>query len=344
MKKGPGGNLIPVAVVGASGYTGAEAVGLLLRHPHASIAGLFGSGHGEKEESFDRLHPRFRGICGISVRPADPEAIAGSGAEVAFLATPHEASLELVPNLLEAGLCVVDLSGAFRLKDASLYPRHYGFEHPRPDLLAEAVYGLPELDGAAIPSARLVANPGCYPTSVALPLAPLSAARLVDSEAGVIADSISGVSGAGRAPSAATHFCEVSAKAYGVLAHRHAPEIEQAAGLPVAFVPHLAPFDRGILSTIHFRAAAGVTEADLRSALEQAYEGRPFVRLLPKGEFPSIGAVEGTNFCDIGLAFEPETRRVVVVSAIDNLLKGAAGQAVQNMNLLLGWPETEGLL
>ena len=310
---------IGAAVVGASGYSGAEAVGILLGHP------------------------RFRTRVDHSVKAADPASILGCGAAIAFLATPHEASLDLVPPLLEAGMRVVDLSGAFRLKDPALYPKHYGFEHPRPDLLEEAVYGLAELDGDALEGARLVANPGCYPTGVALPLAPLVAARHVEAEAGVIADCISGVSGAGRAPSPATHFCEVSAKAYGVFGHRHAPEIAQAVGAPVVFVPHLAPFDRGILSTIHFRTSAGTTEGDLRGALERAYGGRPFVRVLPAGEFPSVGAVEGTNFCDVAVAFDAGSRRAVLVSAIDNLVKGAAGQAVQNANRMLGLEETEGL-
>ncbi|MGH7149890.1 MAG: N-acetyl-gamma-glutamyl-phosphate reductase, partial [Planctomycetota bacterium] len=335
---------VPVAVVGASGYSGAEAVGLLLGHPRFRLAGLFGSGRGEKEVPFERVHPRFRSRCDLPVKEARPPAIAACGAKVAFLATPHEASLELVPELLEAGLRVVDLSGAFRLKDPARYPRHYGFEHPRPDLLEEAAYGLPELDRGSIGGARLVANPGCYPTSVALPLAPLLSARLADPEAGLVADCISGVSGAGRTPSPTTHFCEVSARAYGVFSHRHAPEIAQAVGAEVVFVPHLAPFDRGILSTIHFRASAGTTEGDLRAALSRAYAGRPFVRLLPPGELPSVAAVEGTNFCDVGLAFDAASRRAVLVSGIDNLVKGAAGQAVQNGNRMLGFEETEGLL
>jgi N-acetyl-gamma-glutamyl-phosphate reductase len=335
--------LVSAAVFGASGYSGAEAVGILLRHPRFHVAGLFGSGRGEREVPFDRLHPRFRTRCDLPVRPAEAGPIAASGARIAFLATPHEASLELVPRLLETGMRVVDLSGAFRLKDPALYPRHYGFEHRRPDLLAEAVYGLPEIEGEALDRARLVANPGCYPTSVALPLSPFVAARLLEPEAGLIADCISGVSGAGRTPSPTTHFCEVSARAYGVFSHRHAPEIAQAVGAPVVFVPHLAPFDRGILSTIHFRARPGTTEGDLRGALERAYEGRPFVRLLPPGEFPSVGAVEGTNFCDVAVAFDAGSRRTILLSAIDNLGKGAAGQAVQCANRMFGFAETEGL-
>ncbi|HKB15694.1 MAG TPA: N-acetyl-gamma-glutamyl-phosphate reductase [Planctomycetota bacterium] len=335
---------VAAAVVGASGYSGAETVGLLLGHPRFRLTGLFGSGRGENEVPFDRLHPRFRTRCDLPVKAAEPKAIAACGAKVAFLATPHEASLELVPELLEAGLRVVDLSGAFRLKDPAQYPRHYGFEHPRPDLLEEAVYGLPELDRGSIEEARLVANPGCYPTSVALPLAPILRSRLADAEAGIVADCISGVSGAGRRPSPATHFCEVSAKAYGVFSHRHAPEIAQAVGAPVVFVPHLAPFDRGILATIHFRAAAGTAEGDLRSVLAKAYAGRPFVRLLPAGEHPSVAAVEGTNFCDIALAFDAPSRRAVLLSAIDNLGKGAAGQAVQNADRMFGFAETEGIL
>jgi len=337
------GKTFSVSVVGASGYSGGEAVRWLSRHRRVRLAALFGSGRGEKEVPFSRLHPRERGLCDLPVRTADPEAIAASGAAFVLLATPHEASAGLVPPLLEAGLRVIDLSAAFRLRAAALYPRVYGFEHPRPDLLAEAVYGIPEISSEAIRAARLVANPGCYATSVVLPLAPLLAAGLVDLEGGIVADSISGVSGAGRAPSPTTHFCEVSAKAYAPLAHRHVPEIEQALDAPIAFVPHLAPYARGILTTIHFPIARGAAPSDLRNALAKAYGERPLVRLLPDGDLPSVGAVEGTNFADLGLACDEARRRAVLVCAIDNLGKGAAGQAIQNLNLMVGLEEAEGL-
>jgi N-acetyl-gamma-glutamyl-phosphate reductase len=337
------GNPLSVSVVGASGYSGGEAVRWLLRHPRARIAALFGSGRGEKEIPFSRLHPRERGLCDLPVRTADPEAIVASGAALVLFATPHEASAELAPVLLEANLRVIDLSGAFRLRDASAYPRVYGFEHPRPDLLEEAVYGIPEISAEAIREARLVANPGCYATSVVLPLFPLLHAGLVDRSEAIVADSISGVSGAGRAPSPTTHFCEVSAKAYAPLAHRHLPEIEQALGSPVAFVPHLAPYARGILTTLHFRMTGGAAASDLRAALARAFDARPLVRLLPEGDLPSVGAVEGTNFCDVALACDDARRRAVLLCALDNLGKGAAGQAIQNLNLMAGFEEAEGL-
>ena len=256
----------------------------------------------------------------------DPQSVgvAVVGASAAFLATPAEVSEDLAPPLLERGLTVIDISGAFRLD-------------------AQAVYGLPELFGDQLPGARLVANPGCYPTSILLPLKPLVLAGLLDLEAGLVADSISGASGAGRGSSAELQFCEVSARAYGVFTHRHAPEIDHWLGAKVVFVPHLAPFERGILSTIHARLREGTTEADLRGALDRWYGSARFVRLLPPGAWPAVKDVVGTNFCDLALAVAPDGRRAVLVSALDNLLKGAAGQAVQNLNRVFGLEEGLGL-
>ncbi len=334
---------VRTVVVGAGGYSGAELVGLLLAHPSVEIAGLFGSDR-STSAPFAALFPRFRGRTDLVVEPSDPARIEDLRADAVFLATPHEASHDLAPALLEAGLVAIDLSGAFRLPDPALYPAHYGFTHERPDLLASAVYGLPELNRDALPGAALVAVPGCYPTSAVLPLRPLADAGALDPRRPVIVDSASGASGAGRAPSHRTHFCEVSYQAYGVLDHRHAPEIRAHGGAEVIFTPHLGPWDRGILSTIHIPLAPGVTEPRVRRILQDAYGDEPFVRLLPAAHWPSVGAVRFTNYCDIALRADEKARHLIVVSALDNLLKGAAGQAVQCLNARFGLPETEGLL
>jgi N-acetyl-gamma-glutamyl-phosphate reductase len=240
-------------------------------------------------------------------------------------------------------LRVLDLSGGFRLRDAALYPKVYGFEHGHPELLETAVYGLPELNRAQIASARLVAVPGCYPTSAILPLAPLVRAGAVARGTRPIIDSTSGVSGAGRTPTAKTHFCEISLQPYNVLKHRHNPEIDLHAGVPVVFTPHLGAFDRGILSTIHVELSEGWNAARVGATLRGAYGAEPFVRLRAPDQWPSVGAVRETNFCDIGWAVDEPRRHLIVVSAIDNLVKGAAGQAIQCMNIVCGLPETLGL-
>lgn len=329
-------------IVGAGGYAGAELATILLRHPRAEIVGLFGSGRSDGED-FSDLFPRFLGQLDLPVRPADPEAISALRPDVIFLATPHEASLALAAALRARGIAVMDLSAAYRLKDASLYPAYYGFNHDQAALLREAVYGLPELTRSRIRTAGLVAVPGCYPTSAILPLAPLVARGAVRPGARPIVDSISGVSGAGRAPTARTAFCEVSVQPYGVFTHRHGPEIGAYAGMPVVFTPQIGPYDRGILSTIHVELAPGWTGQRVRDALSEAYGGEPFVRLLPPGRWPSVGAVRGTNFCDIATGCDDAAGHLIMASAIDNLVKGAAGQAVQCMNLNRGLPETEGL-
>jgi N-acetyl-gamma-glutamyl-phosphate reductase len=246
--------------------------------------------------------------------------------------------------LLAAELVVIDLSAAFRLHNAADYPAHYGFEHPAAHLLQRAVYGLPEFNRARIAESDLIACPGCYPTSVALALKPLAAANLIRTDRPVIVDSASGVSGAGRSPAVKSLFCEVSFQPYNALKHRHQPEMRQETGCTVLFTPHLLPLDRGIVSTIHAELADGVTEAQVRAWLQRIYEGESFVRLLPAGEWPSVGGVERTNFCDIGLAVDEATRHLLLVSSIDNLVKGASGQAVQCMNVRFGLPETMGLL
>jgi N-acetyl-gamma-glutamyl-phosphate reductase len=265
-----------------------------------------------------------------------------------FLATPAEVSLELAPAMLEAGARVIDLSGAFRLRTPDNYARWYRAEHTQPALLAEAAYGLPEFCRERIPNARLVANPGCYPTAANLAIRPLVEAGAFDRAAGIICDAKSGVSGAGRKPTLKTSFCEVTENlsAYSILEHRHVPEVLHVSGLEereFSFTAQLLPIDRGILETIYFRTSAADAAAIL-AIYQKRYADEPFVRLYNPGHVPDIRAVARTNFCDIGVTVDPTTGRAVVVSAIDNLTKGAAGQAVQNMNLMLGFAETEALL
>jgi len=342
---------VKVVIVGATGYSGAELVTWLLGHPGATIAGLFGSGRKPETEGPQRiadLFPRLNSRIDMEIQAADVDAIAALGPDAVFLATPHEASVELVPAILSrAGQAwrprVLDLSGGFRLRDASLYPKFYGFEHEHPGLLETAVYGLPELNRSRIAGASLVAVPGCYPTSAILPLAPLVRAGAIAKGTRPIVDSTSGVSGAGRTPTAKTHFCELSLQPYNVLKHRHNPEIDQHAGVPVVFTPHLGAFDRGILSTIHVDLVAGWNETRVGDTLRAAYASERFVRLRGRDAWPSVGAVRGTNFCDIGWAVDEAHHHLILVSALDNLVKGAAGQAIQCMNLATGHPEALGL-
>ena len=257
--------------------------------------------------------------------------------------------MELAPAMLAAEVRVIDLSGAFRLRTPAAYSAWYRAPHTQPDLLAEAAYGLPEFCRERIPAARLVANPGCYPTAANLAIRPLLESGVVDRAAGIVCDAKSGVSGAGRKPTLATSFCEVAGNfsAYSVLNHRHVPEVLMISGLEereFSFSAQLLPVERGILETIYFRTARSVSAEDLLAIYAQRYSGEAFIRLYPIGQLPDLHAVRHTNYCDIGVALDRVTGRAVVVSAIDNLVKGAAGQAVQNMNLLLGYPESEGLL
>jgi N-acetyl-gamma-glutamyl-phosphate reductase len=266
-----------------------------------------------------------------------------------FLATPPEVSMELTPIVLDAGARVVDLSGAFRLRTPENYQAWYKEPHTQPELLAEAVYGLPEFCRERIPAARLLSNPGCYPTAANLAIRPLIEAGLVDRAAGIVCDAKSGVSGAGRKATLKTSFCEVTGNfsAYSILHHRHVPEVLQISGLEeseFSFTAQLIPLDRGILETIYFRAAGVSSVEDLLAVYDRRYAAEPFVRVYNSGHVPDLHAVAHTNFCDIGVSFDPKTGRTVVIAAIDNLVKGAAGQAVQNMNVMLGYPEVESLL
>jgi N-acetyl-gamma-glutamyl-phosphate reductase len=278
-----------------------------------------------------------------------PDAVRSASLAVVFLATPPEVSMDLAPAMLEAGARVIDLSGAFRLGTPENYTAWYREPHTQPALLAEAVYGLPEFCRERIPGARLVANPGCYPTAANLAIRPLVERGVVDRAAGIVCDAKSGVSGAGRKPTQKTSFCEVTENfsAYSILKHRHVPEVLQVSGLEereFSFTAQLLPLDRGILETIYFRAAGVQTAEDLLRIYEERYSAEPFVRLYNPGHLPDLRGVARTNFCDIGVHLDAHTGRAVVVSAIDNLVKGAAGQAIQNMNLMLGFDETEGLL
>lgn len=336
-----------VAIAGASGYTGAELLRLLVQHAGAQVVALTAETHAG--QPIQAVFPSLRGFCDLVCRPLDPIELAAE-AEFVFLALPHKASAQAGAALLARGARVLDLSADFRLKDEAAYPAWYGYEHPVPALLAEAVYGLPEIHREAIRTTRLTAVPGCYPTSAILALAPLLRGGLVDLET-IVVDAISGVSGAGRKPELGTHFSEVneSLKAYGVAKHRHTPEIEQElsrlAGPPlrVTFTPHLAPLTRGILTTVTARLAAARSTADLLEEYRRFYAGQRFVRVLPEGRLPETKHVLHSNLCDLGLVADGRTGRVVVVSAIDNLVKGASGQAVQCFNVMAGLDEGIGL-
>ncbi len=333
-----------VVIIGASGYAGAELVGLLASHPEVEIVGLRGSSRRRDEPAarFSDLFPRFRGVVDLEILPLDADELFGLDPDAVFLATPHELSHDLAPALIARSIVTFDLSAAFRLPDASLYPRHYGFAHEQPTLLASAAYGLPELFLDRIVASDLIAVPGCYPTSAILPLRPLVDAGLLRSDREILIDSTSGVSGAGRKAETKSLFCEVSLQAYGVFTHRHRPEIATYVTRPISFTPHLGAYDRGILSTIHAWLVPGADERLVRTTLAARYEGQPFVRLLAPNQWPSVAAVERTNYCDIGLAVEGD--HLLIESSIDNLVKGAAGQAVQCFNARFGFPQTLSLL
>lgn len=332
---------IRVGIVGFTGYSGAELVRLLERHREVEPVLM-----AHRDETGSSPIRRRRGPAQVA---CTPQAVEDAKIKLVFLATPVEASMELAPLMLKAGARVVDLSGAFRLGTPENFKTWYKAEHTQPELLAEAVYGLPEYCRSRLPGARLVANPGCYPTAANLALRPLVDAGVIDWSAGVVCDAKSGVSGAGRKASLTTSFCEVTDNfsAYSVLNHRHVPEVLRVSGIEereFSFTAQLLPIDRGILETIYFRAKGVGTAEELLDIYEKRYAAEPFIRLYNPGQTPNLQAVRHTNFCDIGVVLDEKTRRTVVVSAIDNLVKGAAGQAIQNMNLMSGFPETEGLL
>lgn len=325
-----------VGVVGATGYAGQELVRLLARHPAVDLQIATAS----QANSNPRPLPALAKIWDGDVRPLDLNAVR-QAAEVVFLALPEAASAETAKPLLEAGLRVIDLSGAFRIRDDGARAKWYAATGEMPDGVA---YGLTEFECPAIRNARLVANPGCYPMASLLALLPLERAGLL-ADGDIVIDAKSGISGAGKAPSDRTHFSENhgSVAAYGAFGHRHTPEMEQAVGRTVTFVPHLVPLDRGILSSIYVRLVPGTTGAQVADAFRRAYEHAPFVRVTGTA-LPEIKHVAWTNFCDIGWKVDAERGRIVLVAVIDNLIKGAAGSAVQNLNVMLGLDERTGLL
>jgi N-acetyl-gamma-glutamyl-phosphate reductase len=338
-----------IAIIGASGYSGAEIASLLLHHPAVELATLMTANEERldaRPQKYSEVLPQFFQVCDLPIERLDFAELQKRNIAMVFLATPNETSHHLVPRLCQHKLRVIDLSGSYRLRQKTLYPRWYGFEHEFPALLDAAVYGLTELHRNEIRAAQVLANPGCYPTSILLPLIPLQRGGLIDSRFDIICDSKSGVSGAGKSPSPNTHFSEVteSFKAYNLLQHRHTPEIWQELGnTNLIFTPHLLPINRGILSTIYARTQRDVTEVKIAECLQEAYGSEPFVRIHPNGTLPEIKFVARTNFCDIGWRLDAARSNLILISAIDNIGKGAAGQAVQNMNVMLGVEETVGL-
>lgn len=353
-----GRSTLRTAIAGVTGYSGAELARILLRHPR--LAGtppvfLGRMGEDEKVTRLTDLHPQLSGLPHADdarVEPWSWHDLEREGIELLLLATPHEQSRTWVPEALSRGIRVVDLSGAWRLQhDANRAV--YKFDTPDPALAAkvqaDAVYGAPELNGPAIAQARLVANPGCYATSVILGLAPLLRAHLADLERGIVADSKSGVSGAGKTPTPTTHFMYAAdnLSAYAVFGHRHTGELLEQLHLSaeqIQFTPHLLPIPRGILSTIYVRLSQPSTAHDLQALYDDFYRDSPTVRVRRTPTLPQIQHVVRTPFCDIGFYLAPDRQRVILVSCLDNLLKGAASQAIENMNLMAGWPQAEGLL
>lgn len=333
---------VRVAVLGGSGYTAGELMSILLRHPHAEIVAVTS----RQDEAVADLHPNLLGRLDLRCEPFDPDRLQARGVQAVFACLPHGASMAAVPPLLERGIRVIDLSADYRLRDPAVYQQWYHEPHHDPANLAHAVYGLPEVYGERIASARLVANPGCYPQTAILGLAPLVAHDLIE-PTGIIIDSKSGVSGAGRTPKLTTHFpeCNESVSAYGIGNHRHTPEIEQAlsdlAGRPVSviFTPHLIPMDRGILSTIYATPTRPVNEPQLLDLYRDYYAGRPFVRV--RTTPPATKDTAHTNFLDV--CVRVVRGRVLVVAAEDNLVRGASGVAVQNFNRMFGFDERSAL-
>jgi N-acetyl-gamma-glutamyl-phosphate reductase len=350
-----------VAIIGASGYSGEVLVQLLLNHPHAELVAV--TSRQNAGQTLAQVFPKFASHPkSKTIRFSEPNAeVLAKQADVVFLALPHGVAAEYAVPLLNAGCVVIDLSADFRLKSAEVYKEFYAHDHPAPHLLAKSVYGLPEIYREQIKKSLLIASPGCYPTSILLPLIPLLKAGLIKPN-GIIADSMSGVSGAGRKAEIDYLFCECneSVRPYGVPKHRHLSEIEEqlslAAGTQVViqFTPHLIPMNRGILTTLylapneHFGGGTGVSPVQLAEKISACYQSafanEPFVRLLEGKALPDTKNVTGTNVCEIAWRLDPRTGRLIVMSAEDNLVKGASGQAVQSMNILCGWPETAGLV
>jgi N-acetyl-gamma-glutamyl-phosphate reductase len=338
---------LKVAIAGSSGYTGGELFRILLHHPGVTVTTVTSERSAGKP--LTDIFPHLHGLTDLVCEPLDPEAIVKK-ADFIFLALPHVTAQAAAYRFHKLGVKVVDLSADYRLADAAVYEKWYEHGHQHPDLLKSAVYGLPELHREKIRKTSLTANPGCYPTSAILGLAPAVAKNMIDVST-IVIDSKSGVSGAGRSVSLAHHYSEVNEgfMAYKVGTHRHTPEIEQevsllaGAAVTLSFTPHLVPMNRGILSTIYAKLTPPVDTEQLHAAYHAFYENEPFIRVLPPGQYPNVRNVRGSNFCDIGVYADGRTGRAVIVTAIDNLVKGASGQAVQNMNLMMGFTETAGI-
>jgi len=334
-----------VAILGASGYTGVELIRILVNHPNVKISYITAEKHAGKKVS--EVFPHLKGILDLKLEKLDPKKVPDD-IDIVFAALPHGASAEVIHEIYKRKIKIIDLGADFRLNEGN-YRKWYG-DHPCSDMLEDAVYGISELNKEQIAESNLIANPGCYPTASILPLAPLLKENIVD-ESSIIIDSKSGISGAGRSPSLDLHFCEVSEgfKAYKVAEHRHSPEIEQHLSeyskkdVNIIFTPHLIPIDRGIFSTIYVKTDKEYTTSELLQKLKDFYKNSHFIRIYDEGQFPNISYIRGSNFCDIGVKSIPEKKSAVIVSVIDNLVKGAAGQAVQNMNIMTDLPETTGL-
>jgi len=338
--------MIKAAIFGASGYTGQELTRILSGHPEVELVAVTSRRFAGKPVT--EVFPSLCGFTSLKYQDSTPARIS-SICDIVFLALPHGVSMGIAPEFIKAGEKVIDLSADYRLRDLKTYETWYG-KHSSAKLLKDAVYGIPELYRKQVKNAKLIANPGCYPTSIILGLAPALKKKLLDVST-VIADSASGVSGAGREPLTGSLFCEVDGgfKAYKVGKHRHLPEIEQElnalAGrkFAISFTPHLLPVKRGILSTIYAKLKKNIALSELHSVYHSFYETEKFVRICPEGVYPNISSVCGSNYCDIGLAIDPRTKNVIIMAAIDNLIKGAAGQAVQNMNIICNFDEDAGL-
>ena len=340
--------MLKIGIIGASGYTSSELMRLLVKHPENIKLELATSETYTGQAVTDVL-PNLRGLIELEFSKLQIDQLKDR-VDIVFLAVPHKVAMSFTPGILEQGIRVIDFSADYRLKDAKVYEAWYHVEHTSSDLLPEAVYGLPELHREEIRKARLIANPGCYPTGAILASLPLLSENLVHLD-GIIIDAKSGISGAGSKPSDTTHLPnrEGNIKAYNIGIHRHTPEIEQElsqfAGreITVNFTPHLMPMSRGILSTLYFTLKKDISTDGLLEVYNKFYENESFVRVLKKGEYPQTKAIYGSNYCDVGLEVDARTKRVIAMSALDNLVKGASGAALQNMNLIAGFEETAGL-
>ncbi|UNH42351.1 N-acetyl-gamma-glutamyl-phosphate reductase [Moellerella wisconsensis] len=334
--------MLNTLIIGASGYTGAELAAYLQRHPEIKLQGLMVSAQStDAGKSLSDLYPQYKGVIDMSLQPLTDVSESAKGIDIVFLATAHEVSHDIAPQFLAAGCVVFDLSGAYRVQDANFYPKYYGFEHKNNHWLMNAVYGLAEWQADKIKQAQLIAVPGCYPTVSQLALKPLLVEKLLDNSMPPVINATSGVSGAGRKASMTNSFCEVSLQPYGIFTHRHQPEIAAHLGTDVIFTPHLGNFARGILATITCKVKSGVSAEQIKAAYQSAYHNKPLVRLYEQG-VPALKSVVGLPFCDIGFVLNGDY--LIIVGTEDNLLKGAAAQAVQCMNIRFGFNETQSLL